>query len=83
MKQFFRMFGKHITGAMVFSLFSILFISFTVYAINFPSTPPTGEVVGGKFMGYFTKMLIDINYNTSDGTVKNSQKLGTIDSTGW
>lgn len=45
--------------------------------------PPTGEVIGGKFMGYFTKMLIDTNYDTSDGTVKNSQKLGGIDSVGW
>jgi len=83
MKNFFKWLGKHIAGATVFSLFSLLFVSFVAHAINYPSTPPVGEAAGGKFMGYFTKMLIDTNYNTSDGTVKNSQKLNNIDSTGW
>ena len=56
MKQFFKWIGKHIAGAMVFSLFSILFIAGIVYALSFPSAPPAGEVAGGKFMQYFTNM---------------------------
>lgn len=34
-------------------------------------------MVGGKFMTYFTKMLVDTNMVTSDGTVKQSTSLGT------
>ena len=72
MKQFFKGLGKHIAGALVFSLFSILFIAGLVYAITYPSAPPTGEVAGGKFMGYFNKILVDTG-TTSDGTVKQAR----------
>jgi len=56
MKQFFKWLGKHIAGAMVFSLFSVLFIAGIVYALTYPSAPPTGEIVGGKFMQYFNNI---------------------------
>ncbi len=49
--------GKHIAGAIVFSLFSILFIAGIVYALTYPSAPPVGEVAGGKFMQYFDKIF--------------------------
>ncbi|MFA6091140.1 MAG: collagen-like protein [Candidatus Gracilibacteria bacterium] len=58
MKQFFKWLGKHIAGALVFSLFSILFIAGIVYALTFPSTPPVGEVAGGKFMQYFNSIKV-------------------------
>lgn len=58
MKQFFKWLGKHIAGAMVFSLFSILFILGIVYALSYPSAPPVGEVAGGKFMQYFNSIKV-------------------------
>ncbi len=58
MKQFFKWMGKHIAGAIVFSLFSILFIAGIVYALTYPSTPPVGEVAGGKFMQYFNSIKV-------------------------
>jgi len=74
MKQFFKWIGKHIAGAMVFSLFSIWFIAGIVYALTFPSAPPVGELAGGKFMQYFNSIKVacpagyylngyDVNYN--------------------
>lgn len=85
MKQFLKWLGKHIAGAMVFSLFSILFISFIVYALNYPSTPPTGEVAGGKFMMYFDRMLVNTGA-TTDGTVRKSvttEQIGTLTDGKW
>jgi hypothetical protein len=58
MKQFFKWMGKHIAGALVFSLFSILFIAGLVYALTYPSAPPVGEVAGGKFMQYFNSIKV-------------------------
>lgn len=58
MKQFFKWLGKHIAGALVFSLFSILFIAGLVYALTYPSAPPVGEVAGGKFMQYFNSIKV-------------------------
>ncbi|OIP54056.1 hypothetical protein AUK10_01615 [Candidatus Gracilibacteria bacterium CG2_30_37_12] len=74
MKQFFKWLGKHIAGAMVFSLFSILFIAGIVYALTYPSAPPMGEVAGGKFMDYFNKILVSTG-TLSDGTVKKAANL--------
>lgn len=42
----------------MFSLFSILFIAGIVYALSYPSAPPSGEVVGGKFMQYFNSIQV-------------------------
>lgn len=36
---------------------TILIVSGIVYAISYPSIPPTGEIAGGKFTSYFTKMF--------------------------
>ncbi len=86
MKQFFKWLGKHIAGAMVFSLFSILFIAGIVYALTYPSAPPMGEVAGGKFMQYFTKILVDSNITTTDGTVKKAattDQIGTLTEGKW
>lgn len=71
MKQFFKWLGKHIASALIFSVFSILFIAGIVYALTFPSTPPTGEVAGGKFTVIFNNILQSGNYATdTTGKVK-------------
>ena len=73
MKQFFKWLGKHIAGALVFSLFSILFIAGIVYALTFPSAPPAGEIAGGKFMQYFNSMFTGCSGNW---VIKSFSSLG-------
>lgn len=91
MKQFFKWLGKNIAGAMVFSLFSILFIVGIVYALTYPSAPPTGEVAGGKFQENFNKIFgalvftggtIQIAHVTTDGSACSENGLIARDTNG-
>lgn len=54
MKQIISWIGKRLISAVVTAIFFILAIFGIVYAtVNWPSTPPSGEIAGGKFSRLF------------------------------
>ncbi|MDD5377450.1 MAG: hypothetical protein PHH16_05055 [Candidatus Gracilibacteria bacterium] len=57
--------------AILFTSFSLLFIVGLVYALNYPSTQPNGEISGGKFMTYFNNM-----YRTADNCTIGQAMVG-------
>ncbi|MDD5197728.1 MAG: hypothetical protein PHN60_02615 [Candidatus Gracilibacteria bacterium] len=85
MKQFLSWIGKRIINGIVTGIFLIVTVLGIVYAINYPSTPPTGEITGGKFMAYFNKMLVNTG-TTTDGTVHKSlttEQIGALTEGKW
>ncbi len=74
MKKIFSNIKTQALNALFFSIFSIIFISWIVYAaISWPSTP-TWEVAWWKFMNYFNKLVVDDDI-TATWTVKNSDRV--------
>ncbi|MDD2916838.1 MAG: hypothetical protein PHH70_03260, partial [Candidatus Gracilibacteria bacterium] len=74
-KSFFTSLGASFIKGATFSLGLLFTGAIIVYAVNFPTTTPSGETPGGKFMGYFNKMLVNTDLASTDGTVKNSDKV--------
>lgn len=71
--------GKRALNGTVTALFFVLAIFGIAYAaISYPSSAPLGETNGGKFMTYFTKMLVDANINSTDGTVKKASNSDNL-----
>lgn len=56
MKSFFSWMGKKAISATISAIFFVLAILWIVYALNYPSAPPVGEVAGGKFAQFFGNM---------------------------
>lgn len=57
MKQFISWIGKRVLSATVTAVFFVLAVFGIVYAtISYPGTTPAGEVAGGKFAQYFSKL---------------------------
>ncbi len=65
MKQFFQWIGKQVATSLITAIFFILAVLGTVYAINYPSAPPVGEVAGGKFMQYFNQIFGQLTFTST------------------
>jgi len=62
MKQFFQWIGKRVAATLITAIFFILAVLGTTYAINYPNTPPVGEITGGKFMQYFNQIFGQLTF---------------------
>ncbi len=58
MKSIIIWLGKKFLSATLTALFFVLAVIGVVYALTFPSSTPTGQVVGGKFMQYFNSIKV-------------------------